>query len=430
MKRQLHILVLATLALVSCLKVETYVDTDPDFGYVKSNSPVNFSWFSRRSLTTDPASKANPTYFVGNETVTGTERHLPSGTSMGVFGYFHPQTAGVAGSWTDANDNYPNLFYNEPVSVSESSGTYTYTYPDSRYWPKNVLDRISFIAYYPYNAHLNTDGSQNESAVVEPMLDTYNKHDGMVSFNYRVPENSEDGLDFMISDLCMDQSKAVWDADVNHITGITGADGTVDGTKVRFYFHHALSQVRVKEIDFDTSQNSDVTVRVDSVKFGGIYVYGNCQPVPDTLANGQINPDPSGRGRIPVTEKWTNLLDFRPGAGKKSGVKAAQCYDESDNFIPENVLLLIPQNPFPAGATISVFYTLTRREDSVTGEYYSYENNVLSAALTTTSVYGWDAGKIYTYNISLNLKSIKLTAEVVDWLEAGEDVFLEQQQTP
>lgn len=416
MKRHLSILAIALVTALACAKVENFVEPVKD-------TPISFAWYSNR---TSAATKADSDFFVGDETVTGTQRHLPSGTSFGVFGYFHPQQAGVAGSWDDSNQNYPNLFYNEPVSVTESSGSYTYNYTNSRFWPKNALDRISFLAYYPYNSELNTDGSQNENIIVEPVLDSRYKHDGMVSFNYRVPENSANAVDFMISDMCMDQSKKVWDDDPAHATGITGADGTENGTRVRFFFHHALSQVRVKSIVFDTSENSDVTVQVDSVKFNGIYVYGNCQPVPDTLANGNINPDPTGKGRIPITENWSNLLSYRPGGKKKSGVKAHKCYDDSNNFLLENVLLLIPQDPFPTGANISVYYTLTRAEDPLTHEQYSYTKNVQSAPLTTTKVYGWEAGKIYTYNIYLNLKSINITADVVPWLTAGEDVFLEE----
>ena len=420
MKRHLSILAIALLTALACAKVENFVEPVKD-------SPISFAWYSNR---TSAATKADPTYFVGDETVTGTQRHLPSGTSFGVFGYFHAQQSGVAGSWNDATPNYPNLFYNEAVSVTENSGSYTYNYANSRFWPKNELDRISFIAYYPYNPHLNTDGSQNDNIIVEPVLDTRNQHNGMVSFNYRTPDDSDQAVDFMISDLCVDQSKAVWDNDASHATGITGADGTENGTRVRFFFHHALTQVRVKSINFDTSGNPDIEVKVDSVKFNGIYVYGNCQPVPATLANGNTQPDPTGKGRVEVSEEWSNLMDYRPGPKHKSGVKAHSCYDDSDNFLPENILLLIPQNPFPAGASIAVHYTLTRTKDGQTDEEYTYSNNVLSAPLTNPKVYGWDAGMIYTYNISLNLKSISFTADVVPWLVSGEDVFLEETTTP
>ena len=57
--------------------------------------------------------------------------------------------------------------------------------------------------------------------------------------------------------------------------------------------------------------------------------------------------------------------------------------------------------------------------------YYMYAGNNLSAPLTTTDVQEWEAGKIYTYNILLDLKQIKVTADVIDWLDAGDDVIMD-----
>ena len=89
----------------------------------------------------------------------------------------------------------------------------------------------------------------------------------------------------------------------------------------------------------------------------------------------------------------------------------------------DNFLLMIPHTFF-TGATIEVNFDVTRKKDG-TGEYYSYKGNTLSAPLTTTSVYEWEAGKIYTYNITLDLKQIKVTADVVNWLDASEDVIMD-----
>ena len=110
------------LSVFGCAKVETYVKD-----VLKEDVPIDFSWYSNRNIDT----KADPDHFVGDVNATGTERHLNSGTSMGVFGYFHPQASGsVAGTWQTGAGAYnaPNLFYNEPVSITENAGTYTYDY--------------------------------------------------------------------------------------------------------------------------------------------------------------------------------------------------------------------------------------------------------------------------------------------------------------
>ena len=407
MKGRIFISILAALSLMSCLKIENDVRINDELGYEESDATVDFSWYTSRNQT-----KADPTYFVGDATTTGVERHLNSGTSMGVFGYFHPQSGGAAGTWkTGAGEyNAPNLFYNEPVSITESGGVYSYDYANSRFWPRNNLDKISFIAYYPWN-ELNTSGSASESTIVEPFLDSRSERQGMVGFYYVVPEKSEDQVDFMVSDLCLEQSKAVWTA--NNSTGLTGnANG-----KVKFFFHHALSQVRVKSVSFDKGGNSDVEVKINYIVFRNVAVFGQCIPVPDFNTT-------TATGRTTVTPTWPvgTLVGRRPNL--TSGVQAKVCYNSStDTWDVDNFLLMIP-HLFFTGATIEVNFDVIRREGA-TGEYYSYLGNTLSAPLTTTSVYEWQAGKIYTYNITLDLKQIKVTADVVDWLDAGEDVIMD-----
>ena len=389
---------------VGCAKVETFV---PDT--LKEDVPIDFSWYTSRAQT-----KANPTYFVGDVTATGTQRHLNSGTSMGVFGYFHPQSNGSAGTWNTSAGAYntPNLFYNEAVSITESSGNYTYDYVHNRYWPRNKLDRISFIAYYPWN-ELNTSGAATDETIVEPFLDVNSVRQGMVGFYYVVPAKSEDQVDFMVSDLCLEQSKAVWTD--NHAQGLTGNSNG----KVKFFFHHALSQIRVKSVSFDTGGNTDVELKINYIVFRNVAVFGQCIPVPD------FSHTDANTGRTPVTPTWPTgtLVGRRPDL--TSGVTADVCYDSSTDTWDVNKFLLMIPHQFFTGATIEVNFDVTRTVDADSGEYYSYTGNTLSAPLTTTRVYEWQAGKIYTYNIKLDLKQIKVTADVVDWLDAGEDVLMD-----
>lgn len=397
-------MLLIALAAIGCAKVETEVED-----VLKEDEPIDFSWYTTRNTAT----KADPTYFVGDVSTTGQQRHLNSGTSMGVFGYFHPQDGGAAGTWQTGAGAYnaPNLFYNEPVSITETNGTYSYDYEHSRFWPRNDKDKISFIAYYPWN-ELNTTGSATENTIVEPFLDSRSERQGMVGFYYVVPEDSGDQVDFCVSDLCLEQSKAAWTA--NSTTGLTG---NTNG-KVKFFFHHALSQIRVKSVSFDTGGNDKVDLKINYIVFKNVAVFGQCIPVPDFSTT-------TATGRTTVTPTWPTgtLVPRRPNY--TSGVTADVCYDSSTSTWDVNKFLLMIPHTFFTGATIEVNFDVTRKKDSVTGEYYSYLGNTLSAPLTTNTVYEWEAGKIYTYNITLDLKQIKVTAEVVDWLEAGEDVIMD-----
>lgn len=417
-RRILIIILISALAAVACVRVETGFTWNEEFGYEESHSLVGFSWYAARGKAT----KANPSLYVGEGST-----HLRSGSSFGVFGYFHPQSgtpsSPVAGGWKDGvNNNYPNFFYNEGVSITElSGGKYQYDYSNSRYWPRNQYDRISFFAYYPYNPGI-AQGTPPPGTIVESFLDTGYEREGLVGFYYVVPEASEAQVDFMISDLCLDQNRAVWEA--NHNQGLTiGSDASVAEDKtgtVKFFFHHALSQIRVKSVNFDASGNSDVEVKVNYIRFNDVPVFAQCIPVPDFTTT-------TSTGRTTVTPTWptSGLSLQRPDL--TSGVQADKCYtDPADpsTFIVENVLLLIPHE-FSASATIEVNFDVKRKTDSSTGEYYEYLNNTLSAPLTTYTVSSWDPGKIYTYIINLNLKKINFDASVTDWIVAGDDVMMD-----
>jgi hypothetical protein len=408
----------AVLFLGACARVETVV---PDT--LKEDVPIDFSWYTSRVQT-----KADSKYFVGDATTTGAARHLNDGTSMGVFGYFHPQNAGVAGTWdtSDGAYNTPNLFYNEAVSIEEDGGVYTYDYAHDRFWPRNKLDRISFIAYYPWN-ELNTTGSATDETIVEPFLDSRSERQGMVGFYYVVPAKSDEQVDFMVSDLCLEQSKAVWTD--NHAQGLTGNSNG----KVKFFFHHALSQIRVKSVSFETGNNTDIELKINYIVFRNVAVFGQCIPVPDFA-----NPVDAATGRIPVTPTWPvgTLVGRRPDL--TSGVTADVCYNSSTGIWNVSKFLLMIPHTFFTGAAIEVNFDVTRWKDindpnnylpdgtpDPAKYYYRYAGNTLSAPLTTTTVYDWEAGKIYTYNITLDLKQIKVTADVVDWLDAGEDVLMD-----
>ena len=160
-----------------------------------------------------------------------------------------------------------------------------------------------------------------------------------------------------------------------------------------------------------------VDLKINYIVFRNVAVFGQCIPVPDFSST-------TANGRTTVNPTWPagTLVPRRPNY--TTGVTAKVCYDPStDSWDVDNFLLMIPHTFF-TGATIEVNFDVTRKKDG-TGEYYSYKGNTLSAPLTTTSVYEWEAGKIYTYNITLDLKQIKVTADVVNWLDASEDVIMD-----
>ncbi len=409
--KQIFILTLATLAALSCARIS--VDE------VSQEEPIGFSWYTPRPTTT----KADTDLFVGGH-------DLSTGTSMGVFGYFHPlyeDGGGTTqhGSWEDGvNANRPNLFYNEQVTV----GTPDYTYDRSRYWPSNVNDRISFIAYYPYSENVSRtgeDASTDTGFSVEPFLDSDGSRNGLVGFKYIVPEDVSEHVDFMVSDLCMDQSRALW-KESSHTQGLTG----LENGKVKFYFHHALSQVRIESVNTSTVNNDNITVDVRSIRFTGVAVRARCIPVP-AAAHAENNTD-TGRKHVNLT--WSQHSRYRTS----SDVEEASIVTDRTGDDPEDVLLMIPQS-FPADgdAEIEVTFDITRWKDKNNKVYladgtpdpayyeYRYADNVLSAPLHSDDLDEWLPGKIYTYRINLTLHAIRVQAvSVTDWETGIEDVFL------
>ena len=301
--------------------------------------------------------------------------------AFGVFGFFHgEQTGPTAGSWTDGNTNHPNLMLNQMVYWDNSAGKYVYS--PARYWPRNPNDRISFFAYYPYDA---------TGTVVLPMeLDK--DSDGMGKFRFWVNSNSGNQVDFMMSDLCVDQSKAA---------GVLTGSGNV-----QFNFRHMLSQVQIADVN-TVHENELVDIEVTSIRFKGLAIRGDLAP-----------------DYKEVSSVWTTTFDWDNyyTAGGNSSISVEKCYtdDVTPVLIPSKVQLMIPQNL--SGKTIEVEYTLTRWTDNTrTEKQYEYAGNKISTNLAIPGHYEWERNKIYKYTINLSPKAINFSAQIEDWLPLSGD---------
>lgn len=386
-------------ATVSCVKIETSGGKDTRIG------------FDTYALRT----KAGSSYIGGNGNST---TNIPVDSKFGVFAYFHPgnSNTSTAGAWNNANvnSNLSNLMLNQWVQRQEPApSTYGYYYPaeDSRYWPKNAFDRISFFAYYPYaaNAFIVDENAVSDGTGItlqDPTDDHYGYSHNPVGFpKFKFTVNPADSLqvDFMISDMCMNQSKS---AGV-----LTGNDD------VQFTFHHMLSQIRIRQVDFELDNDA---VSIDSVEFRFIGVPKSAICTPSIKAS---ELDANG---LPVHGDGRAAMDFTwSGFNSSNSEFKARFYKDSDSAEKKQaaVLLMIPHafSDDPGKDIAQVTFKVTREDDQHTGEYYTYYGN-LSAPLGADGLTRWERNKIYNYTVRITLNSLEFSAVVENWPEASTDV--------
>lgn len=143
--------------------------------------------------------------------------------SMGIFAYY-------TGNHDWSTSNTPNFMYNQPVT--RSNNTSSWTYSPVKYWPNNPDDKITFFAYAPY---VNETSGSNPS--FRPVTDA-----GYPTLDYTVPAKDNDQTDLLVS--------------IPPLTNLTY--GTNSG-KVSFTMGHALTRVSVYVKSGDNVQGKQVT---------------------------------------------------------------------------------------------------------------------------------------------------------------------------
>src|SRR5574344_905536 len=361
MKKGLYIL-MGCLLFAACSK--NSVDTN-------GVEPISFGAYAGRAVT-----KADATNYVDGTTFT----NIPSGASFGVFGYFHPgnftTTPTTPGTWSSSAT--PNLMNNVQVTAGAADGS-SFTYTPYRYWPLTTEDRISFIGYYPYApATGNTTGI------------TPNVTSGFGSYTFVANPDKTKQVDFLISDLAANQSKAA-----NYCTG------SVNGT-VNLTFHHVLANVSVEVTT--TSYSTGQVITVDTLFFKNICSKGVCTP----SFSGAIGAN----GATNTVFTWS----------KQSTVANFAFFN--DNTTYDNVLLMIPQSFEGTEASFEVHYSIKMpdKDPNKSGQFYYIHNNVKTVKLSTTSVKNWENNKRYKYSLTLSLDQIFFDGTVEDWAEASSDI--------
>lgn len=300
---------------------------------------------------------------------------------FGVFAYY-------SNSEFDGTGFQPNFMNNQKIettytdSDSEDKTDYAWTYTPVKYWPNNTSDRVSFIAYAPYE----------ESK-------TLNSSTGKLSFE--VQENPKD------------QKDLVWAKDAH----LNLQKQNVD-SKVLFNFAHALSRIGFKLSigeDVTTKANGDLenetTIYVDKVELSQNFVKSGKLDLTATTATWEKDADYIGftLDYVKDNEEATDLHN-NIRQGTDTDAEKENQLNKDDSY-----LMIIPNNTtFTLTVTYRVFTKDAALTDEVAeqpGEKGSLVTNVIPVIITQDFV----AGNAYTYNIILGMTSVKVDAQVDTW---------------
>lgn len=317
---------------------------------------------------------------------------LPGGTQAGVFGY-HTASTG----WTSTSS--ADFMYNLPMDVQTTTGSgNALDYPSDspkRYWP-NDDSKLSFWAYYPWNATVSDDkaGADNGININATRIDNGK---GMGSILFTMKEDSREQVDFMVSDLVPDQTKA------DH----QPASESDAPKPVSFTFHHMLSQIRIYIHEnlgnTETNEWDEATLNT-KVELRNIATQGTLTPqetYPDNnyrswgwstvpLSETGTATDPTQTGTALIEAYQTATLEFTETTidGKTKSVP-----NTAIGFPPVNTLYVIPQviNGGTSGTSPLIKVTVNDK------------NNKPATLTAYLSDITWLPNHIYTYCITIDL---------------------------
>jgi hypothetical protein len=375
-------LVLAALLFTACSQ-----DTVTDGTTSLPEQPVAFGYYAARTAVSracgqraEAFTRAQKETFVDGVT----NRTIPSGQRVGIFGFYQGQEKWAPKKFT------ADFMYNQPLvagtatEVTENGAdgktdttivrsTLSYVSDaEKKYWPNTPGDKLAFIAYYPWMEAPADDELATLDTYIQPV---FTERGGLGTFRFKVAANTKNQLDFMVSDSVVDQTKP----------GISD--------RVHLTFHHALSAV-----------TASVTMAQDLIDAGGKIANVRYE-MTGVRAQGTCHPKVDDKGRM--TFVWDGLT--------------TDATFTADNTIEEveRYLLMIPQPLTTAKLTITYdieFHETVDGEDYVS---YSYRNNVASFDLSKTSgstdVAVWRPGLRYNYNVIVSLTGVNFTPSIRKW---------------
>ena len=332
------------------------------------------------------------------------DKGLTEGQSMGVYAYLHDNS-----TWSD--DATPNFMWNQQATCGEKG---QFDYSPLKYWPNEISDKVSFIAYFPYTnaAIVEADPANPVNPVstastgLTPLL--ANNETGLPTFNFTVKDAANQQVDFLLSELLANLPDGT-----NNVSpsGATDRSELTVVDRVHFVFRHMLAKVEFRI-------TADPEIRRDIAHF-----HLNSLSISNLYKNGLLTPTYSAGT---TTYAWT-------GHTTKHGVNPTYSLPVT-TYVP---YLLMPQQ-LSNDVELSLDYTITFKSDGTTYHYddatpvadqeYTYRNtatiqlNEMKLSGSSDPLEEWLPNHYYVYNIRLRANRIDFTGQVVEW---GQEVMLE-----
>lgn len=275
------------------------------------------------------------------------------------------------------NGNFTNNFMvNEPLT---KVSTGKWTYENSKFWPLNNTDRISFVASYPS---------------IAPTI-----ADGKCKFDFTVNDDANLQQDFMWSTITDAHRN---DRNGTYQNGIYEEPATSPITNVVLHFKHALAKVQFNAKA--ATYYNGTTITVTDIVVNNLYGAGSYTLTP-TL----------GKGTWAVSgEQTKDYVVLQNGTGN-----AIDTYYTSFG----TSLLAVPQTlntTEGTKSTVTIKYTVKYAAPALTvNEERTFDLAVTSLLNGNT----WEQDKVYNYNFNIALDMITFDADISGWGSSDSPTF-------
>ena len=276
--------------------------------------------------------------------------------------------------------------FNDTKDIWAPSSTY--------YWP--LEGTLSFIAYSPFDA----------------ATATFTEATGTLKLTaFTVNTTVADQVDLLYSSVNSDRTEnESYYVDSDNSKNSATAE---NDKGVNIKFKHALSQIIFKAKTADDVYDSGLSFKIDTIVVNAA-----------STADSMTVVNPAENALASAITVWTN-----PKTNANFVVSTTDFPNETvatgdANFLTKTLsdpigdaLLMIPVTAF-AGTdpTITIKYTLYRKSDAL--RMGSKEVTIHFDDIDDT-VTSWQAGKKYTYNLTIDLQKIYFNPTVTDWTDGG-----------